>query len=275
MKNFCPLCSFTEFKKSWLSVDFVKHFDFYECQNCRSLVCVPMPDEELLLKMYSDDYLESETSNVFEFVYEYLNTLEKGVFLDYGCGSAHFAASVHEMGWTTIGVEFNPDTVRRLQKTYPFEVVRVGEKPSQSADVIHLADVLEHLTDMENQMPEILALLKPGGVLIAHGPLEGNPNLFQKIVKYSRTLRGGAATDAPYHVMLATTKGQRALFERFGLKEIRFDVRQISFPAAENFRDAATARQKALYLTRKVSQAVSAKSNGNHYFFIGQKPLDG
>src|SRR5215207_1821861 len=177
MANTCPLCSYSDFKLSWLSTHFIRRFEFLECLNCKSLICTPMPDEEILLKMYSGEYFEAEQSNIFEWVQQYLQKLEKGVFLDYGCGSGRFLDSIYRMGWSAVGVEFNPETVKNLQQKYPFEIVRVGEKPSQLADVIHLADVLEHLTDLDNQMPEILSLVKPGGIVIAHGPLEGNPNL--------------------------------------------------------------------------------------------------
>ncbi len=272
MPNICPLCAHTKLQKSWLSTEFLqKVFDFYECRQCRSLVCSPMPDNETLLQMYSDDYFEADESNMFDQVTGYLKTIERGIFLDYGCGSGRFAETINNEGWQTIGLEFNPQTVDRLRKTYPFEIVCVGETPSVKADVIHLADVLEHLTELETQFAEILSLLKPGGIIIAHGPLEANPNLFQQFIKLARKLRGGATQTAPYHVTLATTRGQRTLFERFGLKEIVFEVRQIDFPAPENLADTQGIRQVGLYFIRKISRFVSSKNNGNHYFFIGRK----
>lgn len=271
MTNFCPLCSYDNFEKSWLSVEFVKIFDYYRCRQCRSLVCHPMPDDEILLKMYSGGYFEAETSNMFKPVTDFLQTLPKGVFLDYGCGSGRFLNSVHELGWDAIGVEFSPETVEKLQAVYPFEVAQVGQLPSKKADVIHLADVLEHLTDLERQMPEILNLVNPGGYVIAHGPLEGNANLFQKVMELSHRLRGRPAEMPPYHVMLATAKGQRALFRRFGLEEIEFKVEQINFPAKDTLREARGMREKAIYLVRKASQIVASKENGNHYYFVGRK----
>jgi len=231
-----------------------------------------MPDNETLLKMYSADYFEADESNMFGKVQDYLKTLETGVFLDYGCGSGRFAEAVYRDGWQTIGVEFNPESVEKLREIYPFEILEVSGEPSVKADVIHLADVLEHLTDLESQMSDILSLLKPGGIMIAHGPLEANPNLFQKFVKFSRFLRGGSASAAPFHVLLATTKGQRSLFNRFGLQEIEFDVRQINFPAPEYFKNIRGLRQTGLYLIRKISQLISSKNNGNHYYFIGKAP---
>jgi SAM-dependent methyltransferase len=267
----CPLCSHAELKKSWLTAEFIKIFDFYECAGCGSLVCHPMPDEEILLKMYGNDYFEAETSNMFGSVHDYLKTRPTGTFLDFGCGAGRFAESVSKMGWRTIGVEFSPETVKSLKSKYPFEIVQVGEKPSVQADIIHLADVLEHLTDLDRQFPEILSLLKPGGTVIAHGPLEANPNLFQRIIKLSRTLRGGAVHSPPYHVTLATTAGQRAFFNRFGLEEQVFKVEQIAFPAPETFGGARSAREKGLYLLRKASQILSAEDNGNHYFYIGRR----
>lgn len=50
-------------------------------------------------------------------------------------------------------------------------------------DVLHLGDMIEHLTDLEHQFPEILRLIKPGGYLLAQGPLEAGPNLFTSVLK--------------------------------------------------------------------------------------------
>lgn len=266
----CPLCAHTQLSKSWLSTEFVRKFDYYECRNCHSLVCRPMPDEGILLQMYSDSYFEGEPHD-FGQVLKVLEALPKGVFLDYGCGTGDCANQVYRSGWRVVAMEYNPATVKQLQAKYPFEVVQVGCEPSRKADVVHLADVLEHLTDLENQMPEILNLLKPGGLIIAHNPLEGNRNLFQRVVKLGHKLKGSRNTVPPYHVTMATTKGQKEFFKRFGLTELSFDVEQICFPAPYHLREVGTLREAALFFLRRMSQMVSSKDNGNRYFYVGRK----
>ncbi len=57
------------------------------------------------------------------------------------------------------------------------------------ADVLHLGDVIEHMTKINEQMPEILKLIKPGGFLIAQGPLEANFNVFTLGIRLSRSFR--------------------------------------------------------------------------------------
>jgi hypothetical protein len=61
---------------------------------------------------------------------------------------------------------------------------------------------------------------------------------------------------APFHVILATGKGQRSLFERLDLKkEKEFQVNEVAFPAAEHisFGDLNGIRKTRLFVIRKVS----------------------
>jgi 2-polyprenyl-3-methyl-5-hydroxy-6-metoxy-1,4-benzoquinol methylase len=78
------------------------------------------------------------------------------------------------------------------------------------ADVVHVGDVIEHLTQLDTQFPEIPGLIKPGGLLLAQGPLENNASLFTFALSSARKLRPARRTEmAPYHVLLATSQGQR------------------------------------------------------------------
>jgi len=104
---------------------------------------------------------------------------------------------------------------------------------------------LEHLTEMENQLPRILRLIKPGGLLLAQGPLEGNFNFFAACCGLSRRLRPWHRTEmAPYHVLMATSKGQRSLFQRFGLSELEYSLREVAWPAPSKLTLGDIARPK-------------------------------
>mgnify|MGYP001439616392 CR=1 FL=1 len=283
----CPMCGGNEFQPSWVGVVSFEgsDFTFMECVDCRSFICDPMPDEQMLLEMYGNSYfdggvpeLEDSSEGKFAEVLEHLRRAEPGVFIDYGCGGGDLLAAVAELGWRPIGIEFNPEQINELKRALPYAIVSHQEKPSELADVLHLGDVLEHLTEMDLQFPKILSLLKVGGVLIAHGPLEANPNVFNYALSLSRRIKGAKVTSvAPYHVILATSKGQRRLFERHGLREEAFKVKEVAFPAPEslNTTDLKSVRRTALYLIRKASQAATKLTgegrHGNRYFYIGER----
>jgi hypothetical protein len=154
----------------------------------------------------------------------------------------------------------------------------VGELMAQpQADVLHLGDVIEHLTDPDGEMPKILQLLKPGGYLMAQGPLEANATLFTALLKVSKRLRGSRVAEMPpYHVVLATADGQRSFFRRFGLAPVQFSMREVAWPAPARIElaDLARPRVVGLFTARRVSQALSALQPhrwGNRYFYVGQR----
>ena len=125
-------------------------------------------------------------------------------------------------------------------------------------------------------MPAILKLIKPGGLLIAQGPLEANTTLFTLLLKMSRRLKRVRTADmAPYHVMLATARGQQAFFRRFKLSPVEFSLHEVAWPAPGVLaaRDLMRPRAVGLYTLRKVSQAFSAlrpDAWGNRYFYVGR-----
>ena len=140
-----------------------------------------------------------------------------------------------KVGWQPVGVEFDSQVARGVEERTGFTVLTASAADSSAghiADILHLGDVLEHLTEMENQLPRILRLIRPGGLLLAQGPLEGNFNFFAACCGLSRRLRPWRRTEmAPYHVLMATSEGQRLLFRRFGLSELEYSFCEVAWPA--------------------------------------------
>jgi len=209
---------------------------------------------------------------------EWLKRRAKGAFVDYGCGAGSLLEEAAKVGWQPIGVEFDSRVARRIEERTGFSVLTTSAADSSLghfADVLHLGDVLEHLTDIEKQLPRILRLIKPGGVLLAQGPLEANFNLFTACCSLSRGFRPWHRTEmAPYHVIMATSKGQRMLFQRFGLLELEYSLREVAWPAPckLKLRDLTLPRQVTLFAVRRLSVALSAlnsKAWGNRYFYAG------
>ena len=106
-----------------------------------------------------------------------------------------------KLGWRPYGVEFDPEVARRVEGKTGLKVFSdpsaLLNEAGGPADVLHLGDVIEHLTALDRQMPEILDLLKPGGILLAQGPLEGNPNLFLMFLRLSRSIGSAGGTRWP------------------------------------------------------------------------------
>jgi hypothetical protein len=136
--------------------------------------------------------------------------------------------------------------------------------------------VIEHLTRVDEQVPGMLQLLKPGGWLIAQGPLEANACLFTAVLRLARLLRGSPpASIPPYHVLLATVASQRALFRRFALEEVEYSIREVDWPAPTTLarRDLLRPRAVGLWTLRRVSRACSRLRPGtwgNRYFYAGR-----
>lgn len=247
-----------------------------------------MPDAETLSAMYGTDYRTAfdhvpavddpkEPSKTLD----WLRRSGRGVFIDYGCGDGGLLTEAARLNWDAYGVEFDPEVARRTQDgtgrrvvTDPSDLRVDGGGP---ADALHLGDVIEHLTDLERQFPEILRLVKPGGLLLAQGPLEANANLFTTAMRLSRAVRRRRSHEgAPYHVLLATARGQRELFRRFGLHQVEYSVSEVAWPAPSRLSldDLARPRAAVLFSVRRLSQWVSRLrpgTLGNRYYYAGRR----
>lgn len=261
-------------------------FDYRECPVCHSLSCAPPPGDATLRRMYGVNYAadvapgaggEGVDPKHPEWVLEALRGMPAGTFVDYGCGGGALLLAARQMGWRAVGVEFDPEVASQVQQATG---VRVCTAPApelaHSADVVHLGDVIEHLVHLERDFQGLLTLLKPGGCVIAQGPLENNFTIFSQVVCWARGLRATPVHMAPYHVLLATSRGQRRFFERFGLQPIDYRLTEETWPAPARWRWAP--RGAALYLLRWLSKAGSrllAKESGNRFFYVGRMTEEG
>src|SRR4030095_14733467 len=208
----CPLCDHQFSKPSWIGSTFYqgKEFTYVECLSCGSLYCDPMPDGEALSQMYGADYQSSfvveasdDGSRDRRRIIGLLKKMESGVFVDYGCGAGSVLTEAAKLNWRAVGIEFDEEVAAQVEKKTGLEVLnrrQVGALNGLRADVLHLGDVIEHLTEMNRQLPEIINLIRPGGLLVAQGPLEANLNLFTVMIRLARSLRRRRTEMAPYHV---------------------------------------------------------------------------
>ncbi len=284
----CPLCNHPLAKPSWTGSAFYlgREYPYVQCLSCGSLYCAAMPDESTTARMYGCEYERSFANGESvqdprepDRVIRWLRELGGGLFVDYGCGAGILLKEAVRLGWRAIGVELDARVAEAAQRRSGVKVVTCPEElpAGMQADVLHLGDVIEHLTDINHQLRGILRLIRPGGLLLAQGPLEANANLFTLVVRGARQLRRRRRIEMPpYHVLLATAAGQRRLFRRCALEELEFSMREVAWPAPGRltFGDLRRPRAVGLRALRRVSQAISALAPnrlGNRYFYVGRR----
>ena len=286
----CPLCGCERSVRSWRgSTRFAEQlFEYVRCQECGSAYCSPMPDSKTLALMYGPDYggrgpKDGDVEGVCDrdWVASWLRKRAPldGPFVDYGCGHGELLSVGRAAGCEVAGVEFNAEVARRVERLTGERVFAVGERELAPLDgrvaVLHLGDVIEHLTEPHAALTVILRLLRPDGVLLAQGPLEAQANLFNGFLRAKRALSKDTPADVPpYHVLLATAAGQRALFDRLRLRTLEFALREVDWPAPSRLSPAMLRepRTASLYFARRASRAVSAlapEGLGNRYCYAG------
>jgi SAM-dependent methyltransferase len=288
----CPLCGCPETGSSWYgSVHYLgREFPYLECRRCRSLFAHPMPGDATLAAMYGggrqydeDDAREAHSPREeLGRISTWLDRLGTGTLVDFGCGAGHLLAYAKGRGWAVWGIEWDAAFADNVAQQTGVQVLPSEEafRLDGRADVLHLGDVIEHLTDVDRQIPLVLKLLRPGGVLIAEGPLQANFTLFNAVLRATRPVirRFRETVVAPQHVLLATLAGQKALFRRAGLEELEFSVWETNWPAPDSIglRDLTHPRTVALYCLGTASRWVSRVNPrrwGNRFFYCGRLPV--
>jgi SAM-dependent methyltransferase len=286
----CPLCGHAETTPSWLGAARFqgRDYPYVECRACGSHYCQPMPDAQALADLYGPAYQEcvlgerdSPETGSPGFVLTWLSRVAPGKFVDYGCGRGHVLVAAAAQGWDVLGIEFDRRIAAQTQARImlPVRDAQTLDPSTIEADVVHLGDVIEHLTDMEAQMSSVVRLLRPGGLLLAQGPLEANVTMFTLGLRVVRFLGAGRAGDTPpYHVIQATSRGQKQFFERWGFDMLEFRCFEIDWPAPSRFviRDVRRLRSTALFLLRRASRGLSALTPdhpGNRYVFAGRRRI--
>jgi SAM-dependent methyltransferase len=282
----CPLCESADSRPSWLGETSFRgsRYAYRECGSCGSLFCDPMPDGDALAAMYTEEYIGAggaaaprDPGKMYDEVLEVLAGREPGHFVDFGCGAGRLLHEARGLAWRVTGVEFGDDAARPGRGA-GLPIVTTGEVAGiEPADVLHLGDVVEHLTTPGPQLQDIMWLVRPGGLLIAQGPLENERNLVHGAVRAIRRIRPAASSHPPYHVLLATERGQRRLFARVGLGEQRWRMTEVAWPAPQALgREHARApRAVALFALRRVSKTMGRVVRGpwgNRYLYVGRVP---
>jgi 2-polyprenyl-3-methyl-5-hydroxy-6-metoxy-1,4-benzoquinol methylase len=158
-----------------------------ECDQCQLVYVNPRLKKEIILNAYASgeetkyaEQIESRLNTFkycFDLVEKHLPDVE-GKVLDVGASGGFFLKVAQERGWFIDGVEpsrwlcafakehFNIDIKNGILEQFSY--------PENHFDVISMWDVIEHVFSPSEEIKRMIALLKPGGILILNTPDESS-----------------------------------------------------------------------------------------------------
>ncbi len=179
----------------------VKGYDVIECESCGFKHIIPIPGRDELDKIYREEYYTQEKPLYLErfredqgwwnLVYdERYDTFESLMYenrrriLDVGSGPGFFLLRGKERGWDTLGIEPSTEAVEH-SRSLGLNIVEdfLDDKTAAKLgkfDVVHMSEVLEHVSNPKEMLELAHNLLNPGGLVCVVVPNDYNP--IQKIL---------------------------------------------------------------------------------------------
>ncbi|GAA4351351.1 class I SAM-dependent methyltransferase [Hymenobacter saemangeumensis] len=226
----CPVCGKTEFRNKLVVEDKTvsrESFAIVQCEACSFQFTNPRPGVADIGRYYESDAYVSHNSAAAGFINQaykvarfftmrrkvaLLNKLaaRRGKLLDYGCGTGHFLAAAKSAGWKVAGLE--PNARAREEATSRLGGIAISQESlvqfeQGSFDAITLWHVLEHVHTLNETLAQLIALLKPDGVLLI-----AVPNVESLDAQHYR--EHWAAYDVPRHLYHFAPKTMAQLLKK-------------------------------------------------------------
>ncbi len=163
-----------------------KETGFLECECCGLVYRSPMPTEEQLNRMYADYYSEENISESRTQMLSSNTSTEKHAYfirglvnsgmhiLDFGAGTGELASILRSAGFHVDGVEYSKDAIAVARQRHGFHFYssldQVTHNVEKRYDLIVGVEVIEHLTNPEDELNKLFYLLKPNGKLYLTTP---------------------------------------------------------------------------------------------------------
>ena len=148
--------------------------------------------------------------------------------LEVGCGAGATTRSMIGARPDLVihGCDLSRTAIRTAQAFsggIPYVVASATALPYQDASfhAVVFYDVLEHIPDADRSLEEIFRVLRPGGLLAATVPVEGQPGTFEWL-RWKLGWHADLKAYAKGHVQRFTYRGLRAMLRRHGLRPVRW-----------------------------------------------------
>jgi len=172
-------------------------FDIIECTLCGFKHIVPIPSEDDIERVYQNSYYQDvkpiyiekslkdidwiNLTNDGKFdIFEKFLPLNRRKILDIGSGPGFFLKKGVERGWKTLGIEPSEQAYNYSKNVLGLNVINDFFNNNLIAqldqfDVIHMSDVLEHVTDPIQVISLVKSVLHKNGLVCIVVPNDYNP----------------------------------------------------------------------------------------------------
>jgi 2-polyprenyl-3-methyl-5-hydroxy-6-metoxy-1,4-benzoquinol methylase len=186
----CRVCS-ADLKSVWSVVDAksAEQIEMALCDHCGLVQQANMPSDEALAIYYSHHYREDYKSahqpslkhvhRAGNVALDRLRFIEaSGIqaqgqrLVDIGAGGGEFCFMAKQKGFDVLGIEPHHGYSEFARDQYGIQINTLGiaDIPDQSADVVTLFHVLEHLAHPVQAMEKVWSILRPGGRFVIEVP---------------------------------------------------------------------------------------------------------
>ena len=290
----CYFCNSTSITKSnkRRSISYFQIRSYYLCSKCHGFSLYPKLKEFEIESLYSLNYIKDvnpgtdldSTINVERFkdlivTVTELNSQRNLIFLDYGCGAdAEVITRTNKLGCKSYGVEVEKSAREQAHLESGCEIFSPEEIISSGLqfDLIFLGDVLEHLNSPHETLRDIYQLMRPNGVLVVQGPLEGAPTISNFLLSIKSVILRNSPTDfPPYHVSLATRRSIVEVLKNANLDVQMLRVTEPLWPASRfGSRQSLSSLSSAIFSFTKLLDILLnkvSKRKGTRFYLEAEK----
>jgi len=241
--RFCRLCGEQADASAIALVS--NSYPLMSCNSCEGVLVESKPSDEELGELYDEAFSDGlyEThrrefealrngeiprSHYREKIFERACQITSGrSVVEIGGGTGAFAAAVRSLGYdytdydvSKVAVQCQSELGNKAHWFHPSELPPI---PPQSADILVMWEVIEHVWKIDDYLRAIRTALKPGGVY-----LFSTPNF--KRLGYQHSLRRGGGSAPPIHVNFFTPESLATLLRGHGFEEVEFAFNRMYRP---------------------------------------------
>lgn len=301
----CPLCGHTSACVLPFRYEFRgRLLQGVGCPKCGLARLFPMPSDEEIASLYSEEYFTECTDAVGAHgrrAYMELaaageadrrreavrldrllcqHSGRRGRFCEVGCGPGYLLAEMRSLGWEVRGLELSGFAARHAREVLGLEVAEgplvPGGLPRETFDVLLLGDVLEHLPRPREALTAVWCSLVPGGLVAVAVPSTLNL-LSARLGMAVYRLRGRSKTLRlpPYHLFEYTPRSLRAMLETSGFRVDR--LRQSAVPLGKMGLRGSLVENvgKAVLQLCAHAGAFAGNRGGDRLLAVGVRPGEG
>jgi SAM-dependent methyltransferase len=274
------------------------------CPQCDLVRLFPMPSDEEIASLYSEEYftvctpavgahgkrayMESAADGAADRHREAVRldrrlrgpSGRRGRFCEVGCGPGFFLSEMRSLGWEVRGLEISGFAARHAREVLGLEVTEgplvPGKLPREAFDALLLGDVLEHLPRPREALTAVWCSLVPGGVVAVAVP--STLNLLSArlgMAVYRRRGRSKTLRLPPYHLFEYTPRSLRAMLEISGFRVDR--LRQSAVPLGKMGLRGSSVENvgKAVFQLLAHAGSFACNRGGDRLLAVGVRPGEG